>query len=111
AMALPDEWAGLEVHFYAYVEDWKHQTSETIYLEGRSEHPEGELSTLKRENIVAKNGAPRRGSEHLEKRKKCSEEVRSENQYSPAGATDMQLAGEPPTLQPAGGGAKPTLPT
>lgn len=31
-MALPDEWAGLEVHFYAFVEDYKQQTSETIYL-------------------------------------------------------------------------------
>ncbi|MGX8712382.1 MAG: hypothetical protein ACSW8I_01690, partial [bacterium] len=65
AMALPDEWAGLEVHFYAYVEDWKHQTSETIYVEGRSEKGE----------------------------------VRSENQYSPAGATEhrqvVELSGTP----------------
>ena len=73
AMALPDEWAGLEVHFYAFVQDWKKQCSETIYLEGRS--GEGE--------VRIKN-----------------EELRIKNQCSSAGATDMQLAGEPPALRP-----------
>lgn len=32
-MALPDEWAGLEVAFYAFVQDFKLQTSDTIYLD------------------------------------------------------------------------------
>ena len=74
AMALPDEWAGLEVHFYAFVQDYKKQTSQTIFIEGRMEkgevrmengemkreHPEGDLSTLKREKNVAKKGEMRR---------------------------------------------------
>ena len=33
-MALPDEWAGLDVHFYAFVTDYAQRASETIYFEG-----------------------------------------------------------------------------
>ncbi len=33
-MALPDEWAGLDVHFYAFVTDYAQRASETIFLEG-----------------------------------------------------------------------------
>lgn len=44
-MALPDEWAGLEVVFYAFVQDYKLQTSDTIYLDDSAmeadEMPEG----------------------------------------------------------------------
>ena len=63
SMALPDEWAGLEVHFYAFVQDWKKQTSQTIYLEGRSGEGEGRIK---------------------------NEELRIKNQYSPAGATEYR---------------------
>lgn len=31
-MALPDQWAGLEVHFYGFVEDYEQRASETVYL-------------------------------------------------------------------------------
>lgn len=32
-MSLPDEWAGLEVHFYGFVTDYQQRASETIYME------------------------------------------------------------------------------
>lgn len=55
SMSLPDEWAGLEVHFYGFVEDYQQRASETLYLDTNATEADRETDPLE---MPAAEGRP-----------------------------------------------------
>ena len=70
-MALPDEWAGLDVHFYAFVTDYAQRASETFYLE-----VQGVQGVQEVQGVQGVRGVQTRSAKECEECEECKQGVR-----------------------------------